>query len=136
VDIRWQGDLRRLTYKQKGGIVKRSNLLRGASPLLMAAVLCAFSPALIAQGGSNGQGQQDQGQQQTQEQSKTYAGKVMKLDSGRYALVTGQTPDGHPAGHFLDNSDEAKKYEGKQVTVTGTLEVASNTIHVTKIEAA
>ena len=60
----------------------------------------------------------------------------MKLQDGELALVTGQTTDGHIAGHRLDNQDEAKKYEGKQVKVTGTLEVASNTIHVTKIEAA
>ena len=40
------------------------------------------------------------------------------------------------AGHFLDDQDSAKKYEGKQVKVTGTLETASNTIHVTKIVEA
>jgi len=112
--------------------VRRSKLPRGATPLLMAAVLSVFTPGLPAQSSNSDPGQQ----QQTQEQSKTYAGKIMKLQSGQYALVTGQTPEGHPAGHFLDNQDEAKKYDGKQVTVTGTLEVASNTIHVTKIEAA
>jgi hypothetical protein len=98
----------------------------------MAADLCAFTPGLPSQSSNNDQGQQ----QETPEQSRTFAGKIMKLQSGQYALVTGQTPEGHPAGHFLDSQDEAKKYEGKQVTVTGTLEVASNTIHVTKIEAA
>jgi hypothetical protein len=114
--------------------VKRSNHLRRATPLatslLMAAALCMLTPSLPAQASN------DQGQQQTQEQSKTFAGKIMKLQSGQYALVTGQTPEGHPAGHFLDNQDEAKKYEGKQVTVTGTLEASTNTIHVSKIEAA
>jgi len=78
---------------------------------------------------------QAQPQQDTQE-SKTFAGKIMKLQNGNFALVTGQTPQGQPAGHFLDNQEEAKKFEGKQVTVVGTLELASNTIHVTKIEAA
>jgi len=60
----------------------------------------------------------------------------MKLQDGKFALVTGQTAQGQVSGHFLDDQDNAKKYEGKQVKVTGTLEVASNTIHVTKIEEA
>ena len=114
--------------------MKRNNHLEGAIPLLMAAVLCAFTPGLAAQGSYN---EQDQGQQQqTEPQSKTFAGKITKLQDGKYVLVTGQTTDGHLSGHFLDNQDEAKKYDGKQVKVTGTLEAASNTIHVTKIENA
>lgn len=114
--------------------MKRSNHLEGAIPLLVAAVLCAFTPGLAAQAGNNGQDQSQQ--QQTEQQSKTFAGKILKLQDGNYALVTGQTTDGHPAGHFLDNQEEAKKYEGKQVKVTGTLEATNNMIHVTKIEAA
>ena len=114
--------------------MKKINHLEGTIPLLMAAVLCAFTPGLAAQGSNY---QQDQGQQQqTEPQSKTFAGKVMKLQDGKYALVTGQTTDGHLSGHFLDNQDEAKKYEGKEVKVTGTLEASNNTIHVTKIENA
>jgi hypothetical protein len=60
----------------------------------------------------------------------------MKLQDGKFAMVTGQTAQGQVSGHFLDDQDSAKKYEGKQVKVTGTLEAASNTIHVTKIEEA
>jgi len=118
--------------------VKRSNHLEGAIPLLMAAVLCAFTPGLAAQGtqGSNNE-QGGRGQQkQTDNKSKPFAGTIVKLQDGNYALATGQTTDGRLSGHFLDNQDEAKKYEGKQVKVTGTLEAANNTIHVTKIEAA
>lgn len=114
--------------------MKRSNHLGGAIPLLMAAALCAFTPGVPAQSSNNNQ---DQGPpQETQQQSKVYEGKIMKIQGGKYALVTGQTPQGQVSGHFLDNQDEAQKYEGKQVKVTGTLEMASNTIHVTKIEAA
>jgi hypothetical protein len=114
--------------------MKRSNRPGEALALLLAAALCAFTPGLAAQSGDNAQppGQQ----QQTQQQSKTFKGKIMKLQSGQYALVTGQSPDGRLAGHFLDNQDDAKKYEGKQVTVTGTFDEASNTIHVTNIQAA
>jgi len=121
------------------------NSLKGAVPLLMAAALCACTTALPAQ--SQAAPPQEQQPPQTQQapqtqqpddqqQSKTYSGKIMKLQNGNYALITGQTPQGQAAGHFLDNQEEAKKYEGKEVKVTGTLEMASNTIHVTKIEAA
>jgi hypothetical protein len=37
---------------------------------------------------------------------------------------------------LLDDQDGAKKYEGKQVTVTGSFDTATNTIHVTNIQAA
>lgn len=134
-----------------------------ALTLLLGAALFAFTPGLQAQqtspdapppsqqqappseqqqappeqGQQAAPGQAAPGQQdQAQQQSKTFTGKIMKLQNGQFALVTGQTPSGQMAGHFLDDQDNAKKYEGKQVNVTGTLEVASNTIHVTKIEAA
>lgn len=112
----------------------RSNHPGGALALILAAALCAFTPSLAAQSGDNAQ--QPGQQQQTKQQNKTYSGKIMKLQSGQYALVTGQTPEGKMAGHFLDDPDDAKKYEGKQVTVTGTFDEASNTIHVTNIQAA
>ena len=108
----------------------------GAPALILAAALFAFSPGLSAQTGENAQQPQQQGQQQEQQQSKSFTGKIAKLKTGQFALITGQTPDGKLAGHFLDDPDTAKNYEGKQVTVTGTLDEASNTIHVTNIEAA
>ncbi len=122
----------------------RSNHLGGALALVLAAALCAFTPGLAAQTSDNAQqpgqqqpDQQQQGQQQQdQQQNKSFTGKIAKLQSGQFALITGQTPEGKISGHFLDDQDAAKKYEGKQVTVTGTLDVASNTIHVTNIQAA
>jgi hypothetical protein len=123
--------------------MNRNKHLRGSVPLLMAAALCASPAVLLAQAQETAPSQQQeapapqQGQQQdAQPQVKTYAGKIMKLQNGNFALVTGQSAQGQAAGHFLDNQDEAKKYEGKEVRVTGTLEMASNTIHVTKIETA
>ena len=125
----------------------RAKHIKAALPMLMAAALCASTAVLPAQ--TQAAPPQDQQspppqtqqapqtqQPEDQQQAKTFAGKIMKLQNGNYALITGQTPQGQPSGHFLDNQDEAKKYEGKQVTVTGTLEMASNTIHVTKIESA
>lgn len=121
--------------------MKRNRYPGGVVPIVLTAALCTFTPALPAQSRNSAsppaQEQPPSRQRQPeQEQTKTFTGKIMKLQSGSFALVTGQTSSGQPSGHFLDNQEEARKFEGKQVTVTGTLELASNTIHVTKIEAA
>ncbi len=117
-----------------------------ALSLILATAVFAFTPGLPAQSGQEtNPPQQQPGQpqqqppdqpQQDQQANKTFQGKIVKLQDGKFALLTGQTPEGKMSGHFLDDQDGAKKYEGKQVTVTGTLEEASNTIHVTKIEEA
>jgi hypothetical protein len=113
--------------------MKRTQHPGAALALILATALFAFTPGLAAQSGGSAP---QQGQQQNQQQSKTFTGKILKLQNGQYALVTGQSPEGKLTGHFLDNQDQAKQYEGKQVTVTGTLDEASNTIHVTNIQAA
>lgn len=112
--------------------MKQSNITAWAGALLITAALCAFTPGLQAQSQYTAQQQQ----QQQPQQSQTFTGKVMKLQNGQYALVTGKTPQGGAAGHFLDDQKDAKKYDGKQVKVTGTLDMAHNMIHVTKIQAA
>jgi hypothetical protein len=113
--------------------MKRINHPGGALALILAAALCALTPGLADQSGDNAQQGQ---QQQTQQQNKTFTGKVAKLQNGQFALITGQTPEGKMTGHFLDDPDDAQKYEGKQVTITETLDVASNTIHVSNIQPA
>jgi hypothetical protein len=110
--------------------MKRINYPGAAPALLMAAALCTFTPGLAAQSSDNAQ------QQQAPQENKTFTGTIHKLTNGQYALVTGQTPEGKIAGHFLDDQENAKKYDGKQVKVTGTFDTASNTIHVTNIQAA
>ena len=40
------------------------------------------------------------------------------------------------SSYYLDDAKSPRKYEGKDVVVTGTLDAANNTIHVQKIEAA
>jgi hypothetical protein len=114
--------------------MKRSNHPGEALALILAAALCALTPGLAAQ--SRDAAPQQGQEQQDQQQSKTFSGKIEKLSNGQFALVTGQTPEGKLAGHFLDDQDGAKKYEGKQVTVTGTFDAANNTIHVSNIQAA
>lgn len=128
--------------------MKKSNHHGAALALTLVAALCAFTPGLTAQSSAPPQQQPSQppqaqqppaqqpGQQQDQQDNKTFTGTIQKLPSGQFALVTGQTPEGKLAGHFLDDQENAKKYEGKQVKVTGTFDTASNMIHVTNIEAA
>jgi hypothetical protein len=114
--------------------MKRSNYPGAALALIAGAALCAFTPGLAAQSSDNAQ--QPGQQQQAQQENKTFTGTIHKLTNGQYALVTGQTPEGKIAGHFLDDQENAKKYDGKQVKVTGTFDTASNTIHVTNIQSA
>ena len=121
--------------------LKSSNHHGATVALILAASLCAFTPGLTAQSQSAAQapssGNAQQAQpQQTPQQANTFTGKIVKLQNGQFALVTGQTPEGKVAGHLLDDQDDAKKFADKQVTVTGTFDTASNTIHVTNIQAA
>jgi hypothetical protein len=60
-------------------------------------------------------------------------GKIVKIKSGQFALLTDEQAG---KGVYLDDQEKAKQFEGKMVKVTGTLDVASNTVHVTGIEAA
>lgn len=122
---------------------RRINHPGEALALILASALCVSTPCLAAQTSGNPQqpGQQQQAPQpeqqpQAQPTNQTFTGKIIKLTNGKFALLTGQTPDGKPSGHFLDDQDNSAKYEGKQVTVTGTFDEASNMIHVTNIQAA
>jgi hypothetical protein len=118
--------------------MKKNNILRGLIAVVFTATLCPLTPALGAQSQQNAQqpGEQQQAQPQQQQKNTTFEGTIMKLHNGKYALVTGKTPQGGLAGHFLDDQKDAAKYEGKKVKVTGTLTLASNMIHVTNIQPA
>ena len=70
---------------------------------------------------------------QEKSQSQTMIGKIVKTKSGQFALLTDVQAG---KGVYLDDQDKAKPFEGKMVKVTGTLDVASNTVHVTGIEPA
>ena len=115
--------------------MKRSNHPAEVLVLTLGAALCTLIPSLLAQSGSSPQEPAQPNQAQQQQESKTYTGKVQKLPSGQYALVTGQSADGKLSGHFLDDQEKAKQYEGKQVKVTGNFDTSSNTIHITDIQA-
>jgi hypothetical protein len=68
--------------------------------------------------------------QNNQSAVETFAGKISMVD-GKYVL---ENQDGNKS-YILDDQKKARKYEGKSVLVTGTLDSTSNTIHVRKIEA-
>jgi hypothetical protein len=69
--------------------------------------------------------------QENNEDLRTYSGKI-SISSGKYVLE-GASPRGP---YLLDDQKSAKKYEGKNVLVTGLLDRSSNTIHVQRIQEA
>src|SRR5690348_18281885 len=82
----------RRNTEEKEKSMKRINRPGGLAALLAAAAFCTFTPGLLAQSQDAAPPQGQQQQEQTQQQSKTYAGTIMKLQDGKYALVTGKTP--------------------------------------------
>jgi lipopolysaccharide export system protein LptA len=83
---------------------------------------------------SQSPGQSPSTRSQPEEQSQqvqTFSGKIMK-SKGSVVLKD----DGSNVTYKLDSEAEAKQYLGKNVKVTGTLDPATNTIHVSRITAA
>jgi lipopolysaccharide export system protein LptA len=75
------------------------------------------------------QSQPDEGSAQSQQSPAEYTGTVMK-SAGKYVLKT-------DAGTLqLDDQAKAKKYAGKQVTVSGTVDKGTGMIHVSDIAPA
>jgi hypothetical protein len=70
-------------------------------------------------------------QQQSTPQTKTFSGTIMK-DGDNFVLAD----TANKTSYMLDDAQKASRYEGKKVKVTGTVDVASNTIHVEAIEEA
>ena len=58
---------------------------------------------------------------------RVYMGTIVQ-DGGAYVLRTGNEK------YLLDSQKKAKKYNGKDVKITGTLDDAKNLIHVEKIK--
>ena len=75
-----------------------------------------------------------QAQQDEQNKSgsvKTFTGTIAK-SGDKFVLRDGTTN----AAYQLDDQDNAGKFEGKKVRVTGTLDAPNNMIHVQAIDAA
>ena len=73
-------------------------------------------------------GQHDE--MQKQNATQTFAGTIMK-SGNQYVLKTADN-----VTYQLDDQTRAKKYEGKQVQVTGILDETSGTIRVEEMKAA
>ncbi len=97
-----------------------------AASLMLGLALCSaqITPVLHAQ---------DQNAQQDQQKTQTFMGKIVKINNGQFALLTDEQAG---KGVFLDDQDKAKEFEGKNVKVTGVLDMAKKIVHVTNIELA
>lgn len=62
-------------------------------------------------------------------QSKTFSGTILKNGDN---FVLSDTAS--KISYVLDDAEKASQFEGKKVKVTGTVDVASNTIHVESIQ--
>lgn len=106
-----------------------------ASLLLVSSL--SLAPLLLAQNPRSSnppprqQAPQTSSQASNQTDTRTFSGKIAK-NNGKYVLedLASKTP------FALDDQKAAKKYDGKSVIVTGSLDTSTNTIHVQKIEAA
>ena len=104
-------------------------------PILLATALssAAIAANLLPERSQDTASSQNQKRTQSERQAevKTFAGTVT-FSNGKYVL---QDPSAKRS-YYLDDEKTAKKFEGKMVVVTGTLDSASYTIRVQKIEAA
>jgi hypothetical protein len=107
----------------------KRNRLWATAPLSLGLALgtLLFNPVLRAQSQTAPTGQEDQ------QKTQVFVGKVLKVKDGRYALVTDEQAG---KGVYLDDQEKAKGFEGKNVKVTGVLEIAKNLVHVSDIQLA
>jgi hypothetical protein len=68
-------------------------------------------------------------QKQSQPQPKTFTGTIVR-NGDNFVL----SDAGTKTSYVLDDARKASQFEGKKVKVRGTVDVASNTIHVETIE--
>jgi hypothetical protein len=73
-------------------------------------------------------GQPANGQAQQQPVAQTFTGTIMK-DGSKWILK-----DSSGTTYQLDDQNNAKQYEGKQVKVAGSLDAKTNTLHIVSIQ--
>lgn len=102
--------------------------------LAVAAALTPLAPAFSAQNRNPGSQQPPTAQQkQAQEKTRTYYGKIVKARNGKYALVIDAKKN---MGYYLDDQEDALKYNQKKVLITGTVSTKTSILHVLKIKPA
>jgi hypothetical protein len=67
--------------------------------------------------------------QESSQKEKIFSGTIIKAGDG---YILSDAAD--KLSFVLDDAEKARPYEGKKVKVTGTVDVASNTIHVESIQ--
>jgi hypothetical protein len=107
--------------------MKRNLLYIAPLAIGLVAVSLQLAPNLQAQTQSQPSAQQEE------QKSRTFVGKVVKVKNGQYALLVDEQ---NGKGVYLDDQEKVKAFEGKNVKVTGTLDMAKNLVHVTDIQAA
>ncbi len=68
-------------------------------------------------------------QQQSKQKTKIFSGTIIK-NGDNFVL----SDAANKLSYLLDDAEKASQFEGKKVKVTGTVDVASNTIHVETIQ--
>jgi hypothetical protein len=99
-------------------------------PVLSAETSQQAEPRPDAQHPGQGPASRQHDDMQKQNASQTFAGTIMK-SGNQYVLRTADN-----VRYQLDDQARAKKYEGKQVQVTGSLDETSGTIRVEEMKAA
>ena len=108
--------------------MKSNNLMILRAAALMAGIALGsgqLTPHLLGQSPS-----QNPNPQEDKQQAQSFVGKIVLLKNGQYALLTDEQQG---LGLYLDDQDKAKPFEGKNVKVTGTLDVPKSLVHVTDI---
>ena len=104
-------------------------LLAGALSLAIPSSAAGQEPREAPDNQSSTQSR-DNGQATAAENS--FTGKITKGNNGKFMLED----TSKNTAFILDNQKLAKKYQGKNVVVTGTLDQNNNILHVKKIELA
>ena len=68
-------------------------------------------------------------QKEANPQTKTFSGTIVK--SGDNFVLSDSA---NKISYMLDDAQKVSQYEGKKVKVTGTVDVATNTIHVETVQ--
>ena len=93
-------------------------------------LLALTGSMLIAQDDPDAKQPPEKGQSE-QNTRRATVGKIVKSSDGQYMLM-----DTRATVYQLDDQTTAKKFVGKIVKVSGTVDEANNTIHVTDITPA
>lgn len=118
------------------------NAFKYFAPSVVLALGLMSIPALAQSQPQDSQPQAQQPEQQPQsqagqmpdsasQQTQSFTGKIVKTSEG--LVLQDQSTN---TSYKLDNDKAAKKFSNKQVKVMGTLDSATNTIHVSNIELA